>query len=273
MIIYPISPIALRKTKPVLNFMAKNQLPLSNLISLDVFFIRMANYKSNIKWAADMRIAAENISDMMRKNIDINQIISRAEESIKNIYLKMSKRAVSYGERKTSRINCFDLLKGKLSRGSEYFERYKNTFGVDKAGEVFVPVSNAKYQDAITCKLILNKNSVTIMTGANNPNNLNTNLDLVVKAYNDLKSRVNPSKQDIMETAATIQWLIAQETPYKRGSDSVANLLTRSLMHSYGIKLSPLKQGVSCDFEAFNRNLNDYIKVYPALFEKNPLAV
>ena len=270
MLISPISEIIVRKTNPALRFISNN-LPAANRITLDVFFIRMANYKMNINWASDMRNATNNISELMRKNIDINQIIKRIEESIRNIYLKTSKNAIAYGERKTNKINCFDLLKSKSSRGSEYFEKYKDTFAVDKLGAVFTPKSNKKYSDAITCKLILNKESVTIVTGANNPNNITTNLDLVAKAYNDLKSKLNPSKQDVVEAAATIQWLIAQETPYKRGSDSIANLLTRSLMHSYGMKLSPLKPGISCDFEAFNKNLDDYIRIYPSLFEKNPI--
>ena len=41
-------------------------------------------------------------------------------------------------------------------------------------------------------------------------------------------------------------------------------------MNCYNLRISPLKEGVSLDFEAFYSNLDDYIKNYPNFFEKYP---
>ena len=34
--------------------------------------------------------------------------------------------------------------------------------------------------------------------------------------------------------------------------------------------MSPIKEGKSFDFEAFYRDLDDYIRIYPTLFEQEP---
>jgi len=98
--------------------------------------------------------------------------------------------------------------------------------------------------------------------------NEQSNLTIVKEIYNDLKSKKNPSEKEVTEAAAKIQWLIAQETPYQKGNDSVANILTRSLMHSYNLPVTPLKEGISLDFEAWGQNMDEYIKNYPDYFEK-----
>lgn len=106
------------------------------------------------------------------------------------------------------------------------------------------------------------------------PTNYKTsNLNLVEKEYNKLREIENPSVDFVMRSCAIIQWLIAQETPYIRGSDSIANILTKSIMHANGIYISPLKDGISLDFEAFDTDLDDYIKKYPDFFKVKPYKI
>ncbi|MCQ2957915.1 MAG: hypothetical protein MJ180_03320 [Candidatus Gastranaerophilales bacterium] len=215
-----------------------------------------------------MRKATQIISSMMQKNVDVKKILHMTEYCI-NIINKIGKTKSMFGIKKTVPTGFIDLLSKPETRGYEYTQIYKKYFKNYSNGEFYVPKANEAYSNAITCKILIQESSVAIQTGKNNPANIETNLTLVEKAYKLLKEKKSPTKKEIVDTAATIQWLIAQETPYKRGSDSVANLFTRSLLDSYGIELSPLKAGVSCDYEAFYRDLDDYIKIYPTLFEKN----
>lgn len=59
---------------------------------------------------------------------------------------------------------------------------------------------------------------------------------------------------------------------YKRVR-SIANILTKSIMHANGIYISPLKDGISLDFEAFDTDLDDYIKKYPDFFKVKPYKI
>jgi len=247
---------------------------LSNIdIPVSMYFIRMTRYGRNINWAINMNRATKKISSMIKDKADISSVIKETESAVHDIYLNKRTVKTPYGIRKQRSCGCFDLLSTLNSRGNEYYIKYKNYLFSKCHDDIYVPRSNEQYKDAITCKIMRHPYSITILQGRNNASGIQSNLSLVEKAYKKLINNPNPSKKEVVDTAATIQWLIAQETPYLRGSDSVANLLTRSLMHSYGIKLSPLKAGVSCDFEAFYKNLDDYIAIYPSLFEKNPLLV
>ena len=44
-------------------------------------------------------------------------------------------------------------------------------------------------------------------------------------------------------------------------------------MHANNIYISPLKEGVSLDFEAFDTDLDDYIERYPDFFEVRPYKI
>lgn len=100
-----------------------------------------------------------------------------------------------------------------------------------------------------------------------------SNLSLAEKEYNKLRQIKNPSVDEVLRSCAIIQWLITQETPYKRGADSIANILAKSIMHTNGIFISPLKDGISLDFEAFDTDLDDYIEKYPNFFKVRPYKI
>ena len=98
--------------------------------------------------------------------------------------------------------------------------------------------------------------------------------DSFMIALKALGYSMNTSNEDeINEACAKIQWLIAQSNPYLRGDDSIASTLTKAIYHSYDMKITPVKQGIGLDFEAFYSNLNDYIKKYPNFFEKTPVKI
>lgn len=261
---------AQQQTSPLL---INNQIPFraSATIPADTYFVQMAAYKSDAEWAKKMTNVTQIISYMIKRKSDFLDVLFETETCIAKIN-SQNPNASYWGMKKT-----IDGDKGKAiisvnpdTRGHEYYQKYLDILQNKGINMTYSPKSNEEYKDAITCKIIA-KDNIEISYQTNNPYETRSNLDLAERAYNSLLKKENPAKKDVVETAATIQWLIAQETPYVRGSDSIANLLTRSLMYGYDISLSPLKKGVSCDYEAFYRDLDDYIKIYPTLFEKNPL--
>jgi len=238
-------------------------------LSHDLYFIRMNTYKRDHDWANKMIKATLSIVESIKNKIGFDELIEKVEKYVNTINDNLHLHGIcinKYGIRKLkSKQTMFSLLDYKNSRGYEYYSKYKKKI----ENSPLKPKSSPEYYKAITAEITKRENTIIIEYGINNSFEINSNLDLVKIEYDKLNSILSPTKQQVVKSVATMQWLIAQETPYLKGSDSIANLLTRSIMHKYGIEISPLKQYTSCDFEGFYRNLNDYINVYPSFFENN----
>ncbi len=223
----------------------------------DVFFINMKKYKKNDAWADGMLDSVYKLSSQMSEGKDFSEILNTAEKTINGLNSRM------YGKKKM--LYSLFALK-KRGRGAEYYTQYKDKL---KHNFILKPKANTEYEKANTCFINNFFNYILINYGWRRTNKI-SNLDLVKHAYEKLNTIKSPTIDDVNKTAATIHWLIAQECPYERGNDSMANLLTKAIYHKNEIKVSPFKESVSADFEAFYRDLDDYIKVYPTLFEKMP---
>ncbi len=267
----------------IINFTGEK--PEEPIITRECFYIRMYTYGTNYLWADKMIGACIEVSKMIKDKVSFFNIINYY------MYDKISEINASYkfGCRRTNNTGGFQgvLLKRDRNdwRGSiEYFDKYEQKLKAmgNENSPKFKPKSNKKYPDANVCRIsyyddgylgAINENEIFINYGWINDNgkfNEKSNLELCQKAYAKLLSKENPTEKEILDTCAIIQWLITQECPFVRGSDSVVNLLTKSIMLCYGIRISPVKKGISLDFEAFYSNLDDYIKNYPNFFEKYP---
>jgi len=246
-----------------INFNARINLPHN------LYFIKMNTYGVNDTWADKMITATRSIVSLIKNKISFEDILKKIENEVHNINTSIHLQGIcinKYGIRKSkNQQTLFSLIDYEKSRGYEYYPRYQSKI----VNSIFKPKTSSEYSRAITCEISKTENAIIIEYGLNNPFATNSNLDLIKSIYDKLCSTLHPTQQQVVQSAATIQWLIAQETPYLKGSDSIANLLTRSIMCRYGINISPLKKSTSCDFEAFYRNLDDYINIYPNLFENN----
>lgn len=253
-------------------------------IEPDCFFVRMRVYKKKDGWANGMVETTKKVSEMVQNKEDFDNIlkfICGKISSLNENYRYGYKREDKYDGYMGIRIDRGDDFR----RGSiEYFDRYEEKLKTtdNKKKPKFRPKTNKKYHSANTCWIAYeqsnyypytDKDKIIVHYGwINNRGEMktNTNLDICEKAYNELKSKEKPTEKEILDTCAVIQWLIAQECPYMHGNDSIANIITKGIMHAYDIKISPLKEGVSLDFEAFYRDLDEYIENYPTFFEKYP---
>ncbi len=249
----------------------------------------MKHYQKRQKWAMRMSILASAISKMLCNRERLDRVFLKIEIGLTRINGERIYRYNAYGQEKRDKMYVSII---KNERGEEYYddymkkleqaktklpEDYKRT--IDTCTDelsYFYPKSNEEYPDALVSRIceaeerIFSAKSRCILIETPHDEE-KSNLDLVKQEYFKLKRNQNPTLDEINKSVATIHWLIAQETPYRKGSDSFANILTKVIYHSCGVKVSPYKKGVSADFEAFYCDLDDYIKKYPSLFKEPPV--
>lgn len=226
----------------------------------DTFKISMKYYEDNYYALLKMNKLALDISNLIKADVDFDTILNTIEQGIKEVNYNMW----YFGEKRKTK-SPFAIAEDR--RGEEYYETYMKKIQNCRCK----PKSNDKYKNANTCEITYGRypsEHAEIDYGWKKL--CKSNLNYVKEEYNHLKSIDNPTLDDINRSCATIQWLILQECPYSRGNDSIANILTKAIYNSYGIKVSAPKVGQSFDFEGFYRDLDEYIKIYPDIFKIPP---
>lgn len=245
------------------------------LLSDDVFYIRMTEYGKNKEWASSVNLLTCVASMLISKDKSFEEILSVIEKEIASI--NHSDDFAYFYARRRQGTHVFPF--NENHRGCEYMDRYlKKVESVrdiendryNKNQCAYHPKSNKEYEEANVCEIdYIFPYGLAIYQNPPQLNEVN-NLDLAKTEFEKLRKIKNPTEEQINKSCATIQWLLAQETPYERGSDSITNVLTKAIYHAYDMKISPVKEGKSLDFEAFDTDLDDYIKIYPDLFETKP---
>lgn len=234
----------------------------SQIIPEDTFFIRMEEYEEDKNWAQKMINLTYSTSSKIKKGEGFDDILFSIETGVQKINMKETFGVPRYKQGR--------FIVAPLGRGVEYYNEYRDKLNDVKCFEKKQPKSNEEYPDANVCKVFLNDFLNVYISYGWDSGNKTHNMDLVKKEYEKLRSIKNPADEEINRSVATIHWLIAQESPFERGNDSIANVLTKSIYHAYGMEITPIKAGKSFDFEAFFTDLDDYIEKYPTLFEVPP---
>ena len=229
----------------------------------NVHTIRMHRYDQSDRWAADLLKLTYKTSEDIKNNLSFNLLIKKLRFNL--LGLKKKYKIVYYGT-----VSGLTEIDG-FSRGREYLERYLKKFNEkkDRYG-AFSPKSNEEYKDANVCTIKNYAKDKIIITNGTIFDHGVSNLKFIKEEYEKLKSNENPTIDDINKSVATIHWLIDQESPFKNINGITANILTKAIYHSYGVKVTAFKKGVSPEFEAYYSDLDDYIKNYPNFFEKPP---
>lgn len=237
-----------------------------NLVDKNSYYIRMTDYSKNSLWAEEILKADEKTTDAIKDGANFYQVLNIAQQGVKDAYMNEN----WFTSRGVQRKNCLNpyCVERNNSRGSEYFELYAQK--TPKEGS-WSPSSNEEYKDANVSKFKYLTDDIIVVDEGWNPDS--TNLDLAKEEYEKLQSIDNPTEDEINKSVATIHWLIAQESPFERGSDSIANVITKSIYHAYNMETPPIKEGHSFDFEAWYRDLDDFVEIYPDLFETRPHKV
>ncbi len=242
----------------------KNKTAEKPEIPKDAFFIRMKGYRKNEAWAEEIIELTQMITSLIEEDADFNEILEATADGIQKIY-----DSADFGAPKNKNLG---FIIYENNRGCEYTKEYLKWLNGLDILEGKSPRSNEEYLRANVCRIMKLRPDtngyykIIVERGNGAPRNL----QLAKKEFEKLRSIKNPTDEEINRSAATIQWLIAQESPYERGNDSIANVLTKAIYLAYGMKISPIKEGKSFDFEAFYSDLDDYIEKYPNLFEIPP---
>ncbi len=232
-------------------------------LSDNVYFIRLKKYKKDLLWAKAMNMLTYKVSDMISGGAKFSELIDYVSEN-----LPLINNNEAYGQRRKS---AGTFILNQNGRGQEYFEKYQSKIFDLEYCDYLITKSNFEYRNANVCKIeSVDSDSAILVSYGFNPVNKISNLSLAEKEYEKLKSINNPNEHQILKSTAIIHWLISQESPFERGNDSFAGIIAKSILHSYNMYISPLKEEKSIDFEAFYTDLNEFIKIYPELFEIKP---
>ncbi len=236
------------------------------LADINSYYIRMQNYSRNYRWAEKMLEADEKITNAIKSGADFETVELLAQKGVQEAYnLDDRFKARKIHPKTYTSPYCVE----KEGRGSEYFDTYAQK--TSDRGENWKPSSSEEYKDANVSSFKFLAEDVIKVEEGWNPRK--SNLELAKREYEKLRSIENPTEEEINKSIATIHWLIAQESPYEKGSDSIANLITKSIYHAYNMETSPIKPGHSFDFEAWYQDLGDFVENYQDLFETRPHVV
>ncbi|MGE0489215.1 MAG: hypothetical protein AB7S38_08375 [Vulcanimicrobiota bacterium] len=75
---------------------------------------------------------------------------------------------------------------------------------------------------------------------------------------------------ETVDAVARVNWLLAQATPYHRGSASAQNAVVRSLFDARGIEAPIFRPGISPDLEAFVTDFDTFAQNFPDFFVERP---
>lgn len=237
----------------------------------DAFFYNMKYYtpynkddEKTSRWATMMNVLANDTADLISGKENFDKILDNVEFRVSIINNNPLYYGVIDKKGEKTRYEIPDA-----GRGSIYFDKYYKKFDdiVDDFCFIKKAKSNEEYKDANTATIVSSPYCGMFVEYGRGDK---TNLDLVKKEYEKLIAIDKPTLDEINKSCATIQWLIAQETPYLRGSDSIANILARSIYLAYDVKTTPPKENIGLDFEAWGCDLDEYIKIYPDLFVECP---
>ena len=240
----------------------QNKQPLAR----DVHYIQMMFYQKKFFWAHQMNALTYDVSMMISNKENFNDILSLIEKQM-SVVNPNKKSNYTFGKRRQTPFRQYTM--GEMFRGAEYYSRY--LWKLDENGK-FQPKSNEEYKNANVCKM---DRAYTFdlkdkLIDIDFKYDEFKNIELAHNEYDKLMSLKNPSIQDINKSSATIKWLFCQETPYERGTDSISNILIKGIYHANNVKISPLKKKCSLDFEAFDTDLDEYIKRFPLFFTQKP---
>lgn len=262
------------------SFTSKNNLKVLDFCE-DDFFVKIEGYGKNTGWAKEVIRTAENAVHLIKLRNPAETVLINIADGVRKANLftgDLAKqkltgllRAQRSGWNSSSALS--DLLITKYSSAQNC--RYKVYY--NRLNEVYLnPLWNPYYNFGLT--VVEHKKDVKYLAHAESIY-VNNAMDRVGTLYYKIINNFlgKPLSKDNMEnlhaSIAEIRWILAHSTPWERGSDAISNVFMRSIYKALGIKMSPLKQNVSLDLEAYCTNLSDYKVKFADYFEKSPQIV
>lgn len=248
-------------------------------LDAEMFFVNVEGYGRDAEWGTKMAKVTENTSELVSMGAEYTEVVSFFIKETKQIQSDAANPAKNQTGHADAAMmfdygilrKAGETLKTPLDSGRySYFVDKLAAAGDVENGSIIYKKKAAEFPLASTTRIDLNFESgdanLWHPPGAGN-------LDYAESIYNDLIEMNNPSTDTVITSVAKMHWLLAQNAPFQRGSDSIASGLSKAIFRSYGIEISPLKEGVSVDFEAFSTNMEDFVKNYRSFYVSEPKKI
>lgn len=239
------------------------------------FYIKMRHFGKNENWAERMCQISDYATELIRNgesfDFVLNTIAEEAAEVNFRIYDGINQSmAENFGEYRNEKDNISTTFARKRNKYGEYAKKFKKlTKGTsNKTYKVTTP---KEFPEAPITKLKANTMNGEMI----HPSGKNTFITLhYTKAlYDKIKNSKNKNIIFLNENIAKLHWNFAHGMPFKRGSDSIANILVKSIYRANDVKIGGLKDHTSLDLEAFCTNLDEYVEKYPYYYEMTPQKI
>ena len=244
-------------------------------LKLEDFYIRMNHFGKNIFWAERMCQISDYATELIRNGESfefvLNTISEEAAEVNFSIYDGINQSmAENFGEHRNKKDNVSTIFDRKRHKYGEYAKKFKKlTKGAsNKTYKVTTPM---EFSNAPITKLKINTLNGEMLHPSGDKSFLT--LHYVKGLYDKIMNSKNKGIIPLNENIAKMHWVFAHGMPFKRGSDSIANILVKSIYRANDVKVTGAKEGISFDLEAFSTELNEYVENYPYLYDLPPRKI
>lgn len=249
-------------------------------LDAEMFFVNVQGYGRDTDWGTKMAKATEDTSELVSMGAEYTEVVSFFVNETRQIQADAANPAKNgTGRIDSAMMNDYGLLKNPgeslmtpITTGRYSYFIDKLAAAADNTGGNCVLYNKASLEFPLASTTRVDLNFDTGQATLWHPAGEN-NFKYAENIYNDLMKMDNPSTDTVIDSVAKMHWLLAQNAPFKRGSDSISSGLSKAILRSYGIEVSPLKEGVSVDFEAFSMNMEDFVKNYRSFYVSEPKKI
>ena len=238
----------------------------------EAFFIKMKHFGQNNMWAERMCDISDYATELIRNGESFEYVINTiAEEGAElnySLFDGINKaKAEDFGVLRTTQDNLSTTFARKKNKYGEYVKKFKKLTKSEE-DKTFSVKTPKEFPNLPKTELKLN----TLNGEMIHPSGKNTFITMhyAKELYDKIIHSKNKNIIPLNENIAKLHWVFAHGMPFKRGSDSIANILVKSIYRANDVKIGGLREDTSLDLEAFSTNLNEYIEKYPYLYELPP---
>lgn len=237
----------------------------------ELFFIDVKGYGKNKIWGKTMANACEKTSELVLNKENFGNVVNKFIQETEEIQNKNLGMYQNYGVLRNAVMDGYGNDTKQLMTplyGNKY-EFFANKLKNAGNGKLRYSKKSQEFPLALTTRVEFMQGEYKDLSRLTHPSGCD-NLLYAQEVYTKLIKTKNPSEKQINDSIAKIHWLLAQNTPWLRGSDSIANGIAKSIYRAYNMKLTPVKKGVSIDFEAFSRDMEDFVQKYTSFYQTKP---
>lgn len=239
------------------------------------FFVKMNHYGKDINWAERMCQISDYATELIRNGESFDYVLNAISEEGAELHYalfdgKQISLAENYGQLRNKKDNLSTSYARKNKRYGEYVKKFKK-LTKNKQNNVYSASIPKMYPNAQITKIKQNTFDGEMIHPSGDKVCLS--LHYVKSLYDKIMNSKNKNIIFLNENIAQMHWLFAQSMPFKRGSDSIANVLVKSIYRANDVKVTGSKEDVSFDLEAFSSELNDYVEKYPYLYDLPPRKI